>query len=210
MVRQKRYKSQGRGVRGLAGTTDRVRDGGKGQTNNELGRLGSTRSKMPKVKTQSLLAVVKSNERSNKVMNSIRRDSEDAIANDLLGIGVEVSRYTLTCIGGENSHFNPSFWDLGRSSAVERREARLAASRRIDFWVTQRHRRRESGKSEEGWTERTSISVVWGMFCARHRIESECFDVHHLVVGNILSSGGFFFLDNAALVVTTVAVMKIC
>ena len=44
------------------------------------------------------------------------------------------------------------------------------ASRRIDPWVTKRQRRRESGwKSEERSTERTSISVVLGMFCARHR-----------------------------------------
>ena len=70
---------------------------------------------MPKVKTHSLLAVVKSHERSNKVfgerfMNSIRSYCEDAIANNFLGIGVEVARYTLTCIGGENSDLNPSFW----------------------------------------------------------------------------------------------------
>ena len=99
----------------MAGTTDRVRDSGRGETNNELRRLGSTRSKMPKVKTHSLLAVVKSHERSNKVfgerfMNSIRSYCEDAIANNFLGIGVEVARYTLTCIGGENSDLNPSFW----------------------------------------------------------------------------------------------------
>ena len=114
IVRQKGYKSQGRGVRGLARTTDGVRDSGRGETNNELRRLGSTRSKMPKVKTHSLLAVVESHERSNKVfgerfMNSIRNDCEDAIANNFLGVGVEVARYTLTCIGGENSDLNPSF-----------------------------------------------------------------------------------------------------
>ena len=99
----------------MAGTTDRMRDSGRGETNNKLGRLGSTRSKMPKVKTHSLFAVVKSNERSNKVfgkrfVNSIRSDSEDAIANNLSGIGIEVARYTLTGVGGENSDFNPSFW----------------------------------------------------------------------------------------------------
>ena len=70
---------------------------------------------MPKVKTHSLLAVVKSHERSNKVfgerfMNSIRSDCEDAIANNFLGVGVEVARYTLTCTSGENSDLNPSFW----------------------------------------------------------------------------------------------------
>ena len=101
MIRKKRYKSQRRGVRGLAGTTDRVRNSGRGETDNELGTQGSTRSKMPKVKTHSLLAIVESNERSNQVfgkrfVNSIRSDSEDAIADYLLSIGVEVAGYTLT------------------------------------------------------------------------------------------------------------------
>ena len=63
MIREKRYKSQGRGVRGLVGTTDRERDSGRGETNNELGRQGPTRSEMPKVKTHPLLAIVESNER---------------------------------------------------------------------------------------------------------------------------------------------------
>ena len=44
------------------------------------------------------------------------------------------------------------------------------ASRRIDPWATRRQRSRESGwNSEERSTERTSMSVVLGMFCARHR-----------------------------------------
>ena len=115
MIREKRYKSQGRGVRGLAGTTDRVRDSGRGETNNELGRQGPTRSKMPKVKTHPLLAVVESNERSDQVfgkrfVNTIRSDSEDPTTDYLLSIGVEVAGYTLTCIGRENRDFNPSFW----------------------------------------------------------------------------------------------------
>ena len=92
-----------------------MRDSGRGETNDELRGLRSTRDKMPKVKTHSVLAVVKGHERGNKVfgerfMNSIRSDSEDAIANNLLGIGIEVARYTLTGVGGENSDFNPSFW----------------------------------------------------------------------------------------------------
>ena len=103
----------GRGVGGLAGTTDGVRDSGRGETNDEL-RLGSTRGKMPKVKTHSVLAVVKGYERGNKVfgerfMNSIRSDCQDAIANNFLGVGVEVAGYTLTCISGKNSDLNPSF-----------------------------------------------------------------------------------------------------
>ena len=42
-------------------------------------------------------------------MNSIRGDCEDAIANDFLGVGVEIAGYTLTCISGKNSNLNPSF-----------------------------------------------------------------------------------------------------
>ena len=58
-MRQERYESQGRGVGGLAGTTNGVRDSGRGETNNELRRLGSTRSKMPKVKTGLCLRLSK-------------------------------------------------------------------------------------------------------------------------------------------------------
>ena len=87
---------------------------------------------MPKVETHSLFAVVKSNERSNKVfgkrfVNSIRSDSEDAIANNLLGIGIEVARYTLTGVGGEKSDFNPSFWGFRKVISC-REEARLATA----------------------------------------------------------------------------------
>ena len=92
-----------------------MRDSGRGETNDELSRLGSTRGKMPKVKTHSVLAVVKGHERGNKVfgerfMDSIRRDCKDAITNNFLGVGVEIAGYTLTCISGKNSGLNPSFW----------------------------------------------------------------------------------------------------
>ena len=78
---------------------------------------------MPKVKTHSLLAVVKGHERSDKVfgerfMNSIRSDCEDAIADNFLGVGVEIAGYTHTCICGENT----------------RREARLATA----AWILSR------------------------------------------------------------------------
>ena len=91
-----------------------MRDSSRGETNDKLSRLGSTRGKMPKVKTQSALAVVKGHERGNQVfverfMNSIRGDREDAIANNFLGVGVEVAGYTLPCISGKNSNLNPSF-----------------------------------------------------------------------------------------------------
>ena len=64
-----------------------MRDSGRGETDDELSRLGSTRGKMPKVKTHSVLAVVKGHERGNKVfgerfMNSIRGDCEDAIVDN--------------------------------------------------------------------------------------------------------------------------------
>ena len=117
-MRQQRCKSKGRGVGGLAGTTNWVRDRGRGETNDELRRLRSTRSKMPKVKTHSMLAIVKGHERGNKVfgerfVNSIRSDSEDAVANNFLSVGVEIAGYTLSCISGKNSGFNPSFWGFG-------------------------------------------------------------------------------------------------
>ena len=114
MVRQEGRKSRGRGVRGVAWTTYGVRDCSRGETNDKLSRLGSTRGKMPKVKTHSALAIVEGHKCGNKVfvewfMNSIRGDCEDAIANDFLGVGVKVAGYTLTCIGGKNSNLNPSF-----------------------------------------------------------------------------------------------------
>ena len=92
-----------------------MRDSSRGETDDELSGLGSTRGKMPKVKTHSVLAVVKGHERGNKVfgerfMNSIRGDCEDAIVDNFLCVGVEVAGYTLTCISGENSNLNPSFW----------------------------------------------------------------------------------------------------
>ena len=73
---------------------------------------------MPKVKAHSMLAVVKGHKRSNKVfgerfVNSIRSDREDAVANDFLSVGVEITGYTLSCISGKNSGFNPSFWGFG-------------------------------------------------------------------------------------------------
>ena len=43
-------------------------------------------------------------------MNYIRSDCEDAIANNFLGVCVEVAGYTLTCISRKNSDLNPSFW----------------------------------------------------------------------------------------------------
>ena len=100
--------------RRLAGTTYRVRDSSRGEANDKLSRLEWARGKMPKVKTHSALAVIKGHERGNKVfvkrfMNSIRGDCEDAIANNFLGVGVEVGGYTLTCISGKNSNLNPSF-----------------------------------------------------------------------------------------------------
>ena len=42
-------------------------------------------------------------------MNSIRSDCEDAIADDFLGVGVKVARYTLACVSGKNSNLDPSF-----------------------------------------------------------------------------------------------------
>ena len=90
------------------GTTDRVRDSGRGETNDELRRLGSTRGKMPKIKTHSVLAVVKGHERGNKVfgerfMNSIRSDCKDAIANNFLGVGVDIIQVEgLSNLGGRS------------------------------------------------------------------------------------------------------------
>ena len=88
---------------------------------------------MPKAKTHSLLAVVKSHERSNKVfgerfMNSIRSDCEDAIANNFLGVGVEVARYTLTCIGGKNSDLNPSFWGFWKVISCSKEKGQVATA----------------------------------------------------------------------------------
>ena len=73
---------------------------------------------MPKVKAHSMLAIVKGYQRGNKVfgerfVNSIRSDREDAVANDFLSVGVEITGYTLSCISGKNSGFNPSFWGFG-------------------------------------------------------------------------------------------------
>ena len=117
----------------MAWTTYGVRDGSRGETNDKLSRWGSTRGIMPQVKTHPAPAVVEGHERGNEIfverfMNSIRSDCEDAVANDFLGVGVEVARYTLACVSGKNSNLNPSFRDLGRSSAVARREARLATA----------------------------------------------------------------------------------
>ena len=73
----------------MAWTTYGVRDCSRGETNGKLRRLGSTRGKMPKVKTHSALAIVEGHKCGNKVfvewfMNSIRGDCEDAIANNFL------------------------------------------------------------------------------------------------------------------------------
>ena len=92
----------------------------------------TTRSKMPKVKAHSMLAIVKGHKRSDMVfeerfVNSIRSDSEDAVANNFLSVGVEIAGYTLSCTSGKNSGFNPSFWEFGMSSAA-RRKARLATA----------------------------------------------------------------------------------
>ena len=46
-------------------------------------------------------------------MNSIRSDSEDAFANNFLSVGVEIAGYTLSCISGKDSGFNPSFRGFG-------------------------------------------------------------------------------------------------
>ena len=55
IVGQKGYKSRGRGVGGVARTTYGVRNGSRGETDDELSSLGSTRGKVPKVKTHSAL-----------------------------------------------------------------------------------------------------------------------------------------------------------
>ena len=84
-------------------TTDRVRDGSRGETNDELRRLRATRSKMSQIQTQSLLAVVKGNESNDKVfckrfVNTMRSDSEDTIIDNFLSSGIEIVRDTLTGI----------------------------------------------------------------------------------------------------------------
>ena len=91
-----------------------MRDGSRGETNDKLGRWGSTRGIMPQVKTHPAPAVVEGHERGNEIfverfMNTIRSDCEDAIANDFLGVGVKVARYTLACVSGKNSNLDPSF-----------------------------------------------------------------------------------------------------
>ena len=58
---------QRRGGRGLARTTNGVRDSARGETNDKLRRQRTPRSKVSKVETHSLLAVVESNERNDKV-----------------------------------------------------------------------------------------------------------------------------------------------
>ena len=91
-----------------------MRDGSRGETNDKLNRWRSTRGIMSQVKTHSAPAVVEGHERGNEIfvkrfMDSIRSDCEDAVADDFLGVGVKVARYTLACVSRKNSNFNPSF-----------------------------------------------------------------------------------------------------
>ena len=132
-------QEKARGVGWLAGTTNWMRDRGRGETNDELRRLRSTRSKMPKVKAHSMLAIVKGHKRGNKVfgerfVNSIRSDSEDA-ANNFLSVGVEITGYTLSCISGKNTALIHPLGDFGRSSAVARPRVYYPGGRTIFFWA---------------------------------------------------------------------------
>ena len=82
---------------------------------------------MPNVKTHSALTVIKGHKRGNKIfrerfVNSVRNYGEDTIANNFLGVGVEIAWDTFTCISRENSNLNPSFGGFGEviSSSKER------------------------------------------------------------------------------------------
>lgn len=97
MVREKRSESQRRRRKGLSRTTDWVGYRTRGETNDELRRLGAPRSKMPQIKTQALLTVVKGNESNNKVVckrfvNTMRSDSENTIIDNFLRSGIEIAR----------------------------------------------------------------------------------------------------------------------
>ena len=68
---------------------------------------------MTDIKTHPTLTVIKGNQRGNKVLRERFVNSvgygENTIANNFLGVGVEVAWDTLTGISGENSNLNPSF-----------------------------------------------------------------------------------------------------
>ena len=102
-----------------------MRDGSRGETNDKLGRWRSTWGIMSQVKTHPAPAIVEGHERGNEIfverfMNSIRSDCEDAIANDFLGVGVKVARYTLACVSGKNSNLDSSFGGFRKIVSEER------------------------------------------------------------------------------------------
>ena len=88
---------------------------------------------MTDVKTHPTLTVIKGHKRGNKVfrerfVNSVGDHGENTIANNFLGVGVEVARDTLAGIRGKNSNLNPSFGGFGDIVGIGKERGQIGDS----------------------------------------------------------------------------------
>ena len=88
---------------------------------------------MTDIKTHPTLTVIKGHKRGNKVfrerfVNSVGDYGENTIANNFLGVGVEVAWDTLTGISGENSNLNPSFGGFGEIISISKERGQIGDS----------------------------------------------------------------------------------
>ena len=112
-------------------------------------------------------------------MNSIRSDCEDAVANNFLGVGVEVAGYTLTCISGKNSGLNPSFWGFRKVISCSEERGQVGHSCMYIIQV-------EGRFSNLGGRSLDNVVVVWwqsgsgrfaGFRVQNPRLLRNCFDL---------------------------------
>ena len=110
-----------------------MRNGGGGKTDNELRRIGSSGSKVTEIKTHPALTVIKGHKRGNEIfrerfMHSVGNYGENTVADNFLGVRVEIARNTLTGISGENSNFDPSFGRFGKIISVSKERGKICDS----------------------------------------------------------------------------------
>ena len=90
---------------------------------------------MSQIEAKSFFAVIVGNESCDEVfkeslVKTMSRDSEDTVVHNFLNGSVEVSRYTLTGICGEDGDFDLAFWRFREIISGREREKQDAQLQR--------------------------------------------------------------------------------
>ena len=111
------------------------------------------------IEAESFFAVIVGNETCDKVfseslVNIMSRDSEDTVVHNFPSGSVEVSRYTLTGIRGEDEDFDLAFWRFreiisGGEKRSKMRNCSVAVHTTVAVDGPQRQHLQEAGQGEE-------------------------------------------------------------